>query len=837
MAFDDDGYPVFPTRTGVIGTALENRMLGAAGVGTIKTSMKSLPDGTTVRLRTRNGMPEFVIDIDKRQICPIEYGPITEDVYANREMWSPYVKFSIDGLYSITVERNKTIDVLLPAGVYRTTSNLCFAAYATDGTLESLSALPSGLFAASVESAAQAVETSDFIESSRTFASVKSAGIDVSSVRAIAFLSDAALKDLVFERNTCAERTLTLTFYPEVEQGSGKGPISGAYSVSNITSSAGPTTNVVLTNNAQRVLEINLGGSDGGAGGFIDPMSVDEESTLGTKVQWLSASEETIHRPMISTFAPPFRGFASADGIFTDETKTARNGLAKKYGVTKGGCAGGLLVPARYVNFGTGKDPQAIPGYVNAELLNDACFNVSYMDASDLYFNSSVGMDSHELRHDETLYKDTTGAVWKLRFLCAPGATTDTISAFVVKRFDRIYRNDPEIWRSLGEFESQNEGNNPLTEPGTPLYRTGAMQVLSTPDGKIVGLTLYSAGTTTGLVSVTLTDMGAGDGSDILAEFSQIESWIASTSAPDLTPITDEDFSQTVETFEASDGSGISGELVDVSGTDSYWPPWSIWFMAQPSGTTCGPVHQTRTYTSRYRYHQNSTAEERIRYIELRPTLENTIEPVRSTWRYTVTARYNRTIYREQIVDTTSFVLDTSSATWSVSGEGEEIKLADVIATSISEISFNGRAVTAEITLNYGTQTTTPNYAAMNPGYDGSKGLGRLSNTRIETGETVDATIDTIAGDFLPYSTLEPDSTNHSHRAVYIGAKSSVYEPKIVELISGGFIEIAKSAESMFGGCTFGSMLPSNEMDRVCHDARNDRIFVADTTARAGYFY
>lgn len=166
--------------------------------------------------------------------------------------------------------------------------------------------------------------------------------------------------------------------------------------MSNITSSAGPTTNVVLTNNAQRVLEINLGGSDGGAGGFIDPMSVDEESTLGTKVQWLSASEETIHRPMISTFAPPFRGFSSADGIFTDETKTARNGLAKKYGVTKGRMRWRPTpsVPARYVNFGTGKDPQAIPGYVNAELLNDACFNVSYMDASDLYFNSSVGMDS-----------------------------------------------------------------------------------------------------------------------------------------------------------------------------------------------------------------------------------------------------------------------------------------------------------------------------------------------------------------------------------------------------------------------------------------------------------
>lgn len=64
MAFDDKGWPVFPTRNGgAIGTAMENRMLGiVGGAGSIRTRIQTLPDGSTVRLKTRNGMPEFVIE-------------------------------------------------------------------------------------------------------------------------------------------------------------------------------------------------------------------------------------------------------------------------------------------------------------------------------------------------------------------------------------------------------------------------------------------------------------------------------------------------------------------------------------------------------------------------------------------------------------------------------------------------------------------------------------------------------------------------------------------------------------------------------------------------------
>ena len=62
MAFDNKGWPVFPTRQGSsVGKAIENKMLGAVGgADTICTRIQTLPDGSTVRLRTRNGMPEFV---------------------------------------------------------------------------------------------------------------------------------------------------------------------------------------------------------------------------------------------------------------------------------------------------------------------------------------------------------------------------------------------------------------------------------------------------------------------------------------------------------------------------------------------------------------------------------------------------------------------------------------------------------------------------------------------------------------------------------------------------------------------------------------------------------
>lgn len=71
MAFDDKGFPIFPSRDGgSIGTALENRMLGiVGGAQGIRTRIQVLPDGSTVMLKTRNGMPEFVRTPKKTKIA------------------------------------------------------------------------------------------------------------------------------------------------------------------------------------------------------------------------------------------------------------------------------------------------------------------------------------------------------------------------------------------------------------------------------------------------------------------------------------------------------------------------------------------------------------------------------------------------------------------------------------------------------------------------------------------------------------------------------------------------------------------------------------------------
>lgn len=64
MAFDDKGWPILPVRHGgVVGDAVENKMLGAVGgPNTIRTRIQTLPNGGKVMLRTRAGFPEFTME-------------------------------------------------------------------------------------------------------------------------------------------------------------------------------------------------------------------------------------------------------------------------------------------------------------------------------------------------------------------------------------------------------------------------------------------------------------------------------------------------------------------------------------------------------------------------------------------------------------------------------------------------------------------------------------------------------------------------------------------------------------------------------------------------------
>jgi len=63
MAFDDkDLGAIFPTRTGVVGTSEESRMLqSVGGANTIRTKIIQNPDGSETMLRTRGGNPEFTV--------------------------------------------------------------------------------------------------------------------------------------------------------------------------------------------------------------------------------------------------------------------------------------------------------------------------------------------------------------------------------------------------------------------------------------------------------------------------------------------------------------------------------------------------------------------------------------------------------------------------------------------------------------------------------------------------------------------------------------------------------------------------------------------------------
>ena len=63
-----DDFKIFPTRFGTPqGDALENRMLFKAGdIDGFKTVIITNADGTTTRLRTRGGMPEFVTSVEKK---------------------------------------------------------------------------------------------------------------------------------------------------------------------------------------------------------------------------------------------------------------------------------------------------------------------------------------------------------------------------------------------------------------------------------------------------------------------------------------------------------------------------------------------------------------------------------------------------------------------------------------------------------------------------------------------------------------------------------------------------------------------------------------------------
>lgn len=72
MSYEDKNLGlIFPTRTGEsVGGGKEREMLDSIGAQNIRTKIYTHPDGTTTRLKTRGGFPEFVTDIPPSKINP-----------------------------------------------------------------------------------------------------------------------------------------------------------------------------------------------------------------------------------------------------------------------------------------------------------------------------------------------------------------------------------------------------------------------------------------------------------------------------------------------------------------------------------------------------------------------------------------------------------------------------------------------------------------------------------------------------------------------------------------------------------------------------------------------
>lgn len=97
MAWTDDDETVFPTRHGgIVGRGLENRMIdNLGGPDGIRQKIINLPDGSTVRLRTRAGMPEFIVE--KPKGSTLFYSHNIAYVTAGARLLSPTPSINLTG--------------------------------------------------------------------------------------------------------------------------------------------------------------------------------------------------------------------------------------------------------------------------------------------------------------------------------------------------------------------------------------------------------------------------------------------------------------------------------------------------------------------------------------------------------------------------------------------------------------------------------------------------------------------------------------------------------------------------------------------------------------------
>lgn len=831
MSYSDKTFgDIFPVRDVATGQANERQMLDTidGSVG-FRTRQRDNPDGSVTTLRTKNGMPRFYTDVPKMPGCPLETGPIHENLYANRVFYSnDGALFSHDRLYSVERQATKSIDVLLPNGIYSTQSHLCMA---KPLVINGVPQYSGGTIAAQVADG-------DFVETSRSYRAGNIRTFIRTVSVALLFYSKAAWEAITFSRQTCAVRTLTLNFVGQTAAIDPDSYLSGSYNVGTVDTTAGLAKEIKLadTGTTQKLV-MKFGGTDAGKGGFLEEIHPLDWEKVGQHQAYAEDGTTKLYWPVPYKFGPPTRGFTCSLGTFEDETRSRVNSLAQDNLIFESTSAGEQGAPSRYFNFHEAVVADIpLPG-TTSKLTHDAIFNLSDNTPPVPHFHSAPGMSSTELRADEHLYRDPTGAVWVIRVTCVPGGT-DLLRFWLMRRFDRVFRTDTNFNLLIGSYYSTNSGNDPVDDP-EGFYLTGAMQVLSLPDGSSCGITLYSPVTTTGLVIARFSgtvdkDTGAG----LSVACTPLSTWISSETHTDAAPIVERDTNDTYQSFVAGDASGISYvEIEQPIRMDYGYTLWSQWAIAQPTGTTGGPFVATLTYTQSHRASQKSTQKKK-RNIEIRPTVSNSWEPVVSEWELTTDSYVETEVQRNTITNSSALSINLSVSSWTLSGGGSQSTKVGVKRTSTSKVSWLNHSAIATVTSDYGVETSSAIKVRPNAGYSQGPGYGFLSNTGYDIDPAEETPYDNLSGDYKSMVALVPDPNHHTYGTTWIRSPSACYTPEVWLMLGGSNrIVVAFGAKSLFGGYEFATMLPSNRMELVCHDSRNERVWVAGSKAEAGFFY
>lgn len=362
------------------------------GENSIRKSVVSDGDGL---LMTKNGMPR-IIPLWPAIPCADTVSPLTENGASSREFWPQEVerRYSTDGLLSLPLGATKTIKVLSGAPVRTLYLRLANGA----------------------ESSVK--RPGDLCETSRETLSDPDR-LPAWYAEGVLFLSESCITSITFQRGACP---VSLNFDTTLRAPSGEhGPVYGEYDMTapKVLPVGSGTVEFLSGDNRKLSLMFAAGQP------FLEPFlsTVLQKLRDGEVIpEWESSTAPGAYFSM-DRFGSPFKCFANSSGLFTDSTRSVRVDTPSAETVS---VAADENTPARYFHFVTGADVP-IRG-TNCALKSDVQFNggISY-----------PGPNPVTLGGSEHLYKDATGAVWRVVFSYETVSPTSvSVEAKVTGRVD-----------------------------------------------------------------------------------------------------------------------------------------------------------------------------------------------------------------------------------------------------------------------------------------------------------------------------------------------------------------------------------------------------------------